>query len=146
MAHHFLDQSKGEIISSYHYEASIAYLHCIAKHFNSTDWVTINNLYLQLLQNNPNPFIELNYAIALYYSGERSKANTILNSLQQNSFLNHYYLLNATLGKVNLLEGNYKKAKDFFLKTLEQTNFEVEKIFIQKMIDKTETKEKQQKI
>jgi len=146
LAHHFLEQSKGEIISSYHYEASIAYLHCIAKHFDSTDWVTISNLYLQLLQNNPNPFIELNYAIALYYSGERSKANTLLNHLQQNSFLNHYYLLNATLGKVNLLEGNYKKAKGFFLKTLEQTNFEVEKIFIRKMIDKTETKEKQKKI
>ena len=57
LAHHFLEQSKGEIISSYHYEASIAYLHCIAKHFDSTDWVIISNLYLQLLQNNPNPLL-----------------------------------------------------------------------------------------
>src|SRR6266496_528472 len=133
----FLKQAGGEIISPYHYEASIAYLHCNAKSFDSTDWQTITNLYFQLLENNPNPFVELNYAIALYYSGKKQKAIKILNALQQNPFINQYYLLNATLGKINFLEGNYIKAKEFFLKTLKQTNLQVEKDFILKMINKT---------
>ncbi len=133
----FLKQAGGEIISPYHYEASIAYLHCTAKSFDSTDWQTITNLYFQLLENNPNPFVELNYAIALYYSGKKQKAIKILNALQQNPFINQYYLLNATLGKINFLEGNYIKAKEFFLKTLKQTNLQVEKDFILKMINKT---------
>jgi RNA polymerase sigma-70 factor (ECF subfamily) len=69
----FLKQSAGSAVSSYHYEASIAYLHCKAKNFESTDWVTISNLYLQLLESSPNPFVELNYAIALYFSGKKEK-------------------------------------------------------------------------
>ncbi|HEY6977540.1 MAG TPA: sigma-70 family RNA polymerase sigma factor [Chitinophagaceae bacterium] len=131
-----LDQSRGNVASSYHFEASIAYLHCSAKSFDVTDWTTITKLYHQLLETNPNPFVELNYAIALYYSGKKQNALKILNALQQNPFLNQYYLLNATLGKINFLEGNYIKAKDFFLKTLGQTNFQVEKNFILKMLDK----------
>jgi RNA polymerase sigma factor (sigma-70 family) len=132
----FLDQSRGDVACSYHYEASIAYLHCTAKSFDATNWVTITKLYHQLLETNQNPFVELNYAIALYYSGKKQKAFKILNYLQQNPFLNQYYLLNATLGKINFLEGHYVEAKDFFLKTLGQTNFQVEKNFILKMLDK----------
>ncbi|HYG40445.1 MAG TPA: sigma-70 family RNA polymerase sigma factor [Cytophagales bacterium] len=132
----FLHQSKGGPVSSYHYEATIAYLHCTAKDFNSTDWVSVSKLYLQLLQMNPNPFVELNYSIALYYSGQKKKAFKILNELQQKPFFNQYYLLNATLGKFNLLEGNNSVAREFFLKTLQQTEFEIEKEYIRKQINK----------
>src|SRR4029077_18882988 len=86
LASEYLLRSREDIISSYHYEASIAYLHCIAKDFRSTDWQTIKGIYLKLLQQNPNPFIELNYAIALYYSGKKEDAFTIVNALQQNPF------------------------------------------------------------
>lgn len=136
LGHYFLEQSRSETISSYHYEASIAYMHCAARSFNETNWKAISNLYMQLLQNNPNPFAELNYAIALYYSCEKQKALRILNTLQQNPFLNQYYLLNATLGKINFLEGNYHKAKEFYIKTIGQTSFKAEKDFINKMIEK----------
>jgi len=138
----FLKQAGEGVASSYHYEASIAYVHCNAKNFESIDWITISKLYLQLLHNNPNPFIELNYAIALYYAGNKQKAFEILHNLQQNTFLNQYYLLNAALGKINFLEGNYALAKEFFFKTIEQTNFQVEKDFITRMIDKMNSKER----
>lgn len=133
----FLERSKDNNSSTYHYEASIAYLHCTAKKFHETDWQTITRLYLQLLKKNPNPFVELNYAIALYYAGKKEDAFTILHNLQQNPFLNQYYLLNVTLGKVYLLEKNYKKAESFFIESLKQTNHQSEKDFIQKMINKT---------
>ena len=131
----FLSQSQGGEISSYHYEAAIAYLHCSAKNFKGTDWLSISKLYHQLLENNPNPFVEMNYAIALYYAGQKKKALDILHQLQQKPFLNQYYLLNAALGKINLLEGNYAKAKSYFEKTLKQTDSSSEKEYIQKLID-----------
>jgi RNA polymerase sigma factor (sigma-70 family) len=134
----FLYESQGGPISSYHYEASIAYLHSMAKDFRSTDWNSISSLYKQLLDNNHNPFVEMNYAISLYYAGQKQKAMDILHQLQQKPFLNQYYLLNAALGKINLLEGNHMKAKAFFLKTLGQTDSQVEKNYIQKLLDRIE--------
>lgn len=137
----FLLKSRGESISTYHYEASIACLHCSAKSFDTTDWNSITNLYVKLLSMYRNPFVELNFAIALYYSGQKQKAFEIINELQKDPFLSQYYLLNASLGKMYFLEGEGQKAKTYFLKTLRQTNFQVEKDFIQKMIDQIDGRE-----
>jgi RNA polymerase sigma factor (sigma-70 family) len=137
----FLKQSAGVAASAYHYEASIAFLHCTAKNFESTDWATISNLYLKLLQSSFNPFVELNYAIALFFSGDKEKAFKIVNGLQNKSFLNQYYLLNAALGKFNFLEGNYDKAREFYTKSLDQINSPAEKDFILRMITKIQEKE-----
>jgi RNA polymerase sigma factor (sigma-70 family) len=134
----FLFQSRGQMVSSYHYEASIAYLHCIAGDFKTTDWLSISRLYAQLLQHNPNPFVEMNYAIALYYAEQKLKALDILHGLQQKPFLSQYYLLNATLGKFSQLEGDVDAAREYFQKTLTQTDSTVEKAYIQKLIDRME--------
>lgn len=107
----------------------------MAKSFESTNWTAITNLYSQLLRDNPNPFVELNYAIAMYYSGRKEPAFEILNELQRQPFLNQYYLLNTALGKFHHLEGNDAIAKKFLLKAYQQTNFIAEKNFIQKMMD-----------
>jgi RNA polymerase sigma-70 factor (ECF subfamily) len=133
---YYLNQSKGENVSSYHYEAAIAYLHCHAKSFSDTDWSTITQLYRQLLQNNSNSFIELNYAIALYYDSQKQKAFDRLHALQQ-TFLDQSYLLHATLGKLYLLEGEYSNSALHLTKALSLTNFQVEKDFIKKLLVKS---------
>ena len=130
----YLHESRDINVSSYHYEASIAYLHCIAGNFQSTDWSTIKGLYLKLLQLNTNPFIELNYAIALYYAGKKEDAFTILNALEQNRFMSQYYLLNATMGKMYLLEKDHVKAQKYLQAASEQTNMQAEKDFIDKLL------------
>jgi len=132
---YYLDQSKCENVSSYHYEAAIAYLHCHAKSFADTDWAGITQLYRQLLQNNPNPFIELNYAIALYYDSQKQKAFDALHDLQQ-TFLDRSYLLHAALGKLYWQEGEYYKSDLHLTKALSLTNFQVEKDFVKKMLVK----------
>jgi len=136
LAHHFFNRSQAEPVSSYHLEAAIACIHCFSKSFESTDWKTIAALYARLLQGNPNPFVELNYAIALYYSGDSESAFKILKELERHSFLNQYYLFNMTLGKFNHLEGNDHLAKQFFEKAYDQTQAGREKEFIQNMINK----------
>ncbi len=132
---HYLHQSGHESISHYHYEATIAYLHCSAKSFADTDWPTITQIYAQLLQDNPNPFAELNYAIALYYDHRPQEAFSILHGLQQ-TFLQEYYLLHATLGKLYLLEGQHTKSGHHLGKALTLANFKAEKDFVQKIRSK----------
>jgi len=133
---YYLDQSRCENVSSYHYEAAIAHLHSHAKSFGETDWATIAQLYSQLLLNNPNPFIELNYAIALYYDSQKQKAFDALRDLQQ-TFLDHSYLLHAALGKLYWQEGEYSKSNLHLTKALSLTNFQVEKDFVKKMLVKS---------
>ncbi len=136
LGYHQLQQSRNSPVSSYHYEAAIAWLHCTAKDFAVTDWPAITRLYLQLLRLHPNPFVELNYAIALYYAGQKGEALAILNGLRQHPFLSQYYLLNAALGKIHFLEKNFPAAKKYWEKTLQQTRSQLEKEFIQRMINK----------
>lgn len=133
---HYLNQSKIENVSCYHYEAAIAYLHCKAKSFSDTDWATISQLYVRLLKDNPNPFRKLNYAISLYYDSQKHKAFCLLHDLQQTS-LEQYFLLHATLGKFYLLEGEYNKSVVHLTKALSLTNFQPEKEFIKKMLLRT---------
>ncbi|HTH56833.1 MAG TPA: sigma-70 family RNA polymerase sigma factor [Cyclobacteriaceae bacterium] len=135
LATDFLEQAKNDTVSTYHIEASIAYLHCTAPSFESTQWHLIVKLYQQLQCNNPNPFVEMNYAIALFYSGDRENAFQILNRLKQHPFLNQYFLLNAALGKLHLVNGNNSVAKAFLLQASQQTEFAAEKKLIKKMIE-----------
>jgi RNA polymerase sigma-70 factor (ECF subfamily) len=136
LARHFLKLSESEIISTYHLEAAIAHIHCGSDSFATTDWKTIAALYNRLLQSNPNPFVDLNYAIALYYAGNKDMAFGILNELQRHSFLRQYVFLSMALGKFHQLEGNISLARQFLLIAYDQTRFDKERDFIQKMIDK----------
>jgi RNA polymerase sigma factor (sigma-70 family) len=134
LAHNFMKRSEAEAISSYHIEASIAYLHCVATDFRSTNWQLIAKLYRRLLNNQPNPFVELNYAIALFYAGEKTLAFEMLNDLQQHPYINQYFLLNSALGKFYYIERDYELSKSFFQKALKQVQFDAEKKLIERHI------------
>ena len=134
---YYFNQSKCENVSSYHYEAAIAYVHCHAKSFADTDWTAITKLYRQLLQNNPNPFVELNFAIALYYNSQKQEAFGTLHNLQQ-TFLDQSYLLHAALGKLYWQEGENHKSDLHLKKALSLTKFEVEKDFVKRILAEIE--------
>jgi len=135
LAHDHLRRSQCALVSSYHLEASIACMHCVAKTFASTEWPMIAGLYARLLQLNPNPFVELNYAIALFYAGEKAHAFKILYTLEQHAFLHQYHLLNMSLGKFHYIEGNEILAREFLSKACQQTQAVKEQEFIRRMID-----------
>lgn len=133
-----LTASRGGGISSYYCEAAIAGLHCAAETFVATDWNTIIRVYKQLLGIQSNPFVELNYAIALYYGGYKAQALGILHELEKQAFLGQYYLLHASLGRIYAAEGNKELARNYFRNTLELTNAPDEIAFIQRLINKME--------
>ena len=137
----YLERSLGEIISTYQFEASIAGMHCNAESFATTDWKTITILYSRRLKISPNPFAELNYAIALYYAGLRKEALVILHKLEAKPFFSQYYLLHASLGRIYFAEGNPALAKKYFIKTLKLTSSPAEQGFIHRLLEKVVDKE-----
>jgi predicted RNA polymerase sigma factor len=136
MAH--LESANGAAISSYYCEAAIAGLHCAAPDWGATDWKSIITVYKQLLRIQANPFVELNYAIALFYGGFKEEALGILHELEKQAFLGQYYLLHASLGRLYAAEGNTALAKEYFANTLRLTNAPDEIAFIQRLIKKME--------
>ncbi len=125
-------------MSSYYCEAAIAGLHCVAESFGATDWEAIIRIYKQLLKIQSNPFVELNYAIALYYGGYKAEALGVLHELEKQAFLGQYYLLHASLGRIYAAEGDKELALEYLGNTLRLTNAPDEIAFVRRLIRKLE--------
>lgn len=133
-----LESAYGDGISTYYCEAAIAAMHCAAERFAATNWNAIIRLYRRLLGMQPNPFVELNYAIALYYGGYKQEALGILHKLEKHAFLGQYYLLHASLGRIYAAEGNKALAREYFGNTLGLTHAPDEIDFIRRLMKKLE--------
>jgi RNA polymerase sigma factor (sigma-70 family) len=133
-----LESAHGGVVSTYYCEAAIAGLHCAAERYGATNWNAIIRIYRQLLGLQANPFVELNYAIALYYSGDKVQALRILHELEKQAFLGRYYLLHASLGRIYAAEGNKGLAKEYLETTLRLTNAPDEIAFVRRLIKKVE--------
>lgn len=72
---YFLKAKAAKPWSRYHYEAAIASLHATAISFDTTDWRGIVRLYNEYLEvAGDSPFVRLNKALALHYSGNTKVA------------------------------------------------------------------------
>ena len=94
-----LTESEDSIFSPYHLEAAIACVHCAARKFEDTDWEAICKYYEVLLKVYPNPFAEINYAVALQYNRQNDKALRILMDLRRNPYFNKLPILEMTIRK-----------------------------------------------
>ena len=124
------EASKGNEISKYHIEASIAYWHTI-KTDTKEKWENILQLYNKLLQIEYSPIAALNRTFAL--SKANSKQEAIAEAEKLNLLNNHFYF--TLLGEL-YAEIDNKKAKDHFQKALELAKTQAEKQVIQKKIEK----------
>ena len=124
------EASKGNEISKYHIEASIAYWHTI-KTDTKEKWENILQLYNKLLQIEYSPIAALNRTFAL--SKANSKQEAIAEAEKLNLLNNHFYF--TLLGEL-YTEIDNKKAKDHFQKALELAKTQAEKQIIQKKIEK----------
>jgi RNA polymerase sigma factor (sigma-70 family) len=126
---YLIESAKGQEISTYHLEASIAYWHS-TKTEAVNKWENILQLYNQLLQINYSPMAALNRTFAL------AKANGKQAAIQEVSKLNlpNNHLYFSLMGYLFTGEDN-DKAKANYEKALEATNAENEKIIIQNYIN-----------
>jgi RNA polymerase sigma factor (sigma-70 family) len=127
--------SQGDAVSSFHFEAAIAYEHCTAKSFDQTDWQRILQVYDWLYQIKPDPLIALNRLIVF---GELHGAETALKeseTLKDKEILKSYYLYPAILGEWNAQTGQKKTAKMYFEQAIELTQSKAEKNFLEQKIN-----------
>ena len=82
-----IESAKGQEISKFHLEASIAYWHC-TKIENSTKWENILQLYNQLLQIEYSPIAALNrtYALSRVFGKEKAIQEALKLDLNKNHF------------------------------------------------------------
>jgi RNA polymerase sigma factor (sigma-70 family) len=99
LAHQLLTESEDSTFSPYHLEAAIVCVHCAAKKFEDTDWAAICKYYEVLLKIYPNPFAEINYAVALQYNHQNEKAFRMLMDLHRNPYFNKLPILDISIRK-----------------------------------------------
>ena len=120
------ESSKGNEMSKYHIEASIAYWHTI-KTDTKEKWENILQLYNKLLQIEYSPIAALNRTFAL--SKANTKQEAITEAEKLNLINNHFYF--TLLGELYTGIDN-KKAKENFQKALELAKTQTDKQTIQK--------------
>ncbi len=123
------EASKGNEISKYHIEASIAYWHTI-KTDTKEKWENILQLYNKLLQIEYSPIAALNRTYALSKANSKQEAITEAEKLNLSS--NHFYF--TLLGELYSDIDN-KKAKENFQTAFSLAKTQTDKLTIQKKID-----------
>ena len=123
------ESSKGNEISKYHIEASIAYWHTI-KSGTKEKWENILQLYNKLLQIEYSPVAALNRTYAL--SKVKGKREAIGEAEKLDLASNHFYF--ALLGEL-YTEIDNNKAKENFKKAFELSRTQTDQQTIQKKID-----------
>lgn len=125
-----IESSKGQEISKFHIEASIAYWHC-TKIQNAEKWENILQLYNRLLQIEYSPIAALNRTYAL--SKVFGNAKAIDEALKLNLQENHYY--HALLAKL-YVENDNRKAIYHFERAYQLAKSESDKITIENHLKK----------
>jgi RNA polymerase sigma factor (sigma-70 family) len=117
----------GDSISTYHLEAAIAYEHCIANDFSSTNWKRILELYDWLIKLAPSPVKELNKSAVILQLHGPLESLKYLEAISSKEKLENYYLFNSLLGEINLLLNRFEVADNYFSKAIQMTRSEAEK-------------------
>jgi RNA polymerase sigma-70 factor (ECF subfamily) len=127
---HFLNNAAtGNLVTSYHLEAGIAYWHCI-KEDTIEKWTNILLLYDQLLLINYSPGVALNRIVALYKAKGREPALAEAAKLSTNN--SHFYFM--LMGE--LYNGfDNQQALAYYEQALMLAKTQREKLGIQSTID-----------
>ena len=125
----YLNQSsKGEHLSVYHIEASIAAEHCLAATFSQTNWQHILQLYNTLLEIKHTPVVMLNRAVVLCKCRQITTAiKDVLSIPGIDNLLQTQYIYSAVLGDMYLTLGDYINAQRILALSLQLTTSAAEK-------------------
>ncbi len=135
---HLSESAAGDVLTPYHLQAGIAACHCAASDYESTDWPKILSLYDRLLKLDASPVIALNRAVAVANVYGPQAGIEAVETIENGSQLNSYYLLYAVLGEFEKQLNNFQAAIDNFRKALELTELTSEQSFLSKRLQDSE--------
>ena len=125
--------ASGDVISTYHIEAAIAFEHCSAKSFKDTNWKKILEYYEWLCNISPSPVAELNKTVAimqLYGPEEALQHLQTTDKKKTGSYYLYYSLLGEIYSRLNYID----KAKECFLSAIKITSSETEQKMLRNKI------------
>jgi RNA polymerase sigma factor (sigma-70 family) len=126
--------AEGATLSRYHIEAAIAWEHCRAQDFESTDWQKICGLYDLLLARIASPIQWLNRAIAESFCNGPRAALKMLEQLPEEVQPKNYPLWSAVLGHLHHRDGNTQAAKQHWQQALSCTHSRAEQELLRRRI------------
>lgn len=110
-AEHWLERSKTDRPSRFHFEAAISLTHCRAACLADTDWCLIVRYYDRLVGLHDSPLYVLNRAIARGESGDARHALAELESIRGHPELQSYYLADCAAGRLHELMSDRDAAR-----------------------------------
>ena len=117
----------GDVVSTYHIEAAIAYEHCFAKAFKDTNWKRILEYYEWLCRISPSPINELNKTVAVMELYGAPTALQELEAIKNKKKLESYYLYHSLFGEIHSRLHNLSAAKKYFESAIKLTHSEKER-------------------
>ncbi|MEI6409583.1 MAG: sigma-70 family RNA polymerase sigma factor [Bacteroidota bacterium] len=127
---YFETAMRGHELTTYHLEAAIAFEHCIAKNFESTNWARILAHYDLLCRISPSVVAELNKTIALLYAKGTDAASEYLENLSQNQPIQEHYLYYHLKGELLARAGAPDQARWYFETAMQHTELETERTLL----------------
>ena len=124
----------GDIITSYHLQAAIAYEHCTAKIFKDTNWQRILHHYEWLCNISDSPINALNKIVAMMEVHGPQKALEEIEKIKDRKKLESYYLYHSLLGEIHSRLHNISKAKTYFETASTLTHSETERKMLKNKI------------
>lgn len=106
--------ARGDMLTSYHLQAGIASLHCLAPSYEETDWQAILEHYDALVAIDGTALIKLNRVVA--YSMVRGPAAGLreLDFLMDHDVLESYALFHATVGELAARNSDRERAVESY--------------------------------
>ncbi|MEO6038782.1 MAG: DUF6596 domain-containing protein, partial [Saprospiraceae bacterium] len=124
----YLNQaSYGDTVSTYHLEAAIAYEHCTAGSFETTNWNNILQYYTWLCQLAPSPITALNKAIVVLQVHGPQAALQALETIPHKKKMEGYYLYYSLLGEIHHRLDDPFTANQHFRRAIQLTRSEAER-------------------
>lgn len=125
----------GSKLSTYHIEAAIAYEHCIAKSYKTTNWTSIIGYYNMLYNLTLDPVVYLNRCLVVLELDGPFKALKELDHIKDDPFLKNYYLYYAIMGSIYQQIHLNKQAITHFKQAMTLTKSAAEIGLLQEKLD-----------
>jgi RNA polymerase sigma-70 factor (ECF subfamily) len=130
-----LDRSaRDDRVTRFHLEAGIAACHAVAARFEETDWMRIEDLYMQLQALNDSSVVALNRAVAIGMTRGIACALGFLDRYADDPAMQRYVLYHATIGELLRRGGDLEHAAEAFQRALGLPASDPERAFLRRRL------------
>lgn len=124
----------GDVLSTYHVEAAIAYEHCIAERFEDTNWQRILDYYNVLVSMAPSVVVKLNRIAVIHRLHGNQAAVSAIESESASDEFDTHYLFHSLLGEIHA-KSDIERARSSYARAMALTQSSSEKALLQRKIE-----------